>query len=110
MVFDGLRRLRREWQGLRAFQSVPRSERRLVFYSEGAGYWTYFEPVFQALQAEFQQTVLYVTSAEHDPAYRAPPAGLQPFFVGRGTVRTALFATLDVDVLVMTMPDLHTMH
>jgi len=110
MVFDGLRRLRREWQGLRAFQAVPRSERRLVFYSEGAGYWTYFEPVFQALQAEFQQAVLYVTSAEHDPAYRTPPAGLRPFYVGRGTVRTALFATLDVDVLVMTMPDLHTMH
>lgn len=110
MVFDGLRRLRREWQGLRAFQAVPRRERRLVFYSEGAGYWTYFEPVFRALQSEHGQPVLYVTSSERDPVYRNPPEGLRPFHVGRGTVRTAFFATLDVDVHVMTMPDLHTMH
>jgi hypothetical protein len=110
MVFDGLRRLRREWQGLRAFQKLSRSERRLVFYSEGAGYWTYFEPVFRALQAGHGQPVLYVTSAEDDPVLRNPPAGLRPFYVGLGTVRTAFFATLNADVLVMTMPDLHTLH
>ncbi|MCO5118479.1 MAG: CDP-glycerol glycerophosphotransferase family protein [Burkholderiaceae bacterium] len=110
MVFDGLRRLRREWQGLRAFQALPRAERQLVFYSEGAGYWTYFEPVFRALRSEYEQPVLYVTSAEQDPAYRDPPAGLRAFYVGLGTVRTAFFASLDADVLVMTMPDLHTMH
>lgn len=110
MVFDGLRRLRREWRGLRAFRAVPRAERQLVFYSEGPGYWTYFEPVFRALQAEHGQSVLYVTSAEQDPVYREPPAGLRAFHVGLGVVRTTFFATLDADVLVMTMPDLQTMH
>ncbi len=110
MAFDGLRRLRREWQGLRAFRAVPRAERQLVFYSEGAGYWTYFEPVFRALQSEHGQPVLYVTSAEQDPTYRDPPAGLRAFHVGAGVVRTTFFATLDADVLVMTMPDLQTMH
>jgi hypothetical protein len=109
-IFNGLRQLRREWRGLKAFNAVPRPQRRIVFYSEGAGYWTYFQPVFDALQEVLHQPVLYVTSAENDPVLLNPPEGLTPFYVGKGVLRTLFFATLDVDVLVMTMPDLHTLH
>ena len=109
-MWKALRQLYREWQGLQAFKAVPRTQRQLVFYSEGAGYWTYFQPVFDALQQEFGQPVLYVTSAENDPVLCNPPKGLNSFNVGKGVMRTLFFATLDVDVLVMTMPDLNTLH
>lgn len=103
-------RVLREWQGLKAFKSIPRAQRRIVFYSEGGGYWTYFEPVFRALQQEYGEPVLYVTSSELDPLLHSPPPGLRPFNVGEGSVRTIFFSGLEADVLLMTMPDLQTFH
>lgn len=97
-------------QELSRFNAVPREQRQVVFYSEGAGYWSHFEPVFTALQQRYKKPVLYVTSSLDDPIYKNPPAGLAPFYVGTGMVRTLFFATLDVDVLLMTMPDLHSFH
>src|SRR5690606_15080577 len=70
----------------------------------------YFEPIFRALQDEFRQPVHYVTSDDNDPVHRSPPPGLRSFQIGKGAIRTIFFATLDVDVLVMTMPDLQTLH
>lgn len=95
---------------LNKFKALPRSQRQLVFYSEGKGYWTFFQPIYQALQEDHQQEVLYVTSAKDDPIYTHPPKGIQAFYIGSGTVRTLFFATLNADVLLMTMPDLQTFH
>lgn len=95
---------------MQAFKGLPREQRRLVFYSEGRGYWTYFEPVFKALQDEHAQPVIYVTSAEDDPLLLNPPEGMQAFYVGEGSMRTLFFSTLDVRVLLMTMPDLQSFH
>src|SRR5690606_31472957 len=105
-----IKKLIQEWRGLRAFKSIPRRERRFVFYSEGPGYWTYFESIFIALREEFASPILYVTSSEDDPVYRDPPEGLRVFMVGHGAIRTLFFATLEVDVLLLTMPDLQTFH
>jgi YidC/Oxa1 family membrane protein insertase len=109
-MFSGLRRMLREWRGLQAFKRVPRVERTLVFYSEGLGYWSYFEPIFNALQKNHAAPVLYVTSAENDPILENPPVGMRSFYIGEGSVRTLFFATLDADVLLMTMPDLQSFH
>lgn len=109
-MFAGLRKMLREWQGMQAFKRVPRSERQIVLYSEGRGYWSYFEPVFTALQNRHATPVLYVTSAENDPLLQSPPAGMQSFYIGEGSVRTLFFASLDADVLLMTMPDLQSFH
>ncbi|AZD51862.1 CDP-glycerol glycerophosphotransferase family protein [Pseudomonas chlororaphis] len=109
-MFAALRKMLREWKGLQAFKRIPRDERKVVFYSEGRGYWSYFEPVFNALQAEYGAPILYLTSAENDPLLDNPPAGMRSFYIGEGSVRTLFFATLDVDVLLMTMPDLQTFH
>lgn len=94
---------------LKRFRSIPRPERQIVFYSEGPGYWSHFEPIYSALQKAGQR-VLYVTSRHDDPVYQDPPPGIQAFNLGSGVVCTLFFATLDVDVLVMTMPDLNTFH
>jgi YidC/Oxa1 family membrane protein insertase len=109
-MFSGLRRMLREWSGLQAFKRVPRAERKIVFYSEGRGYWSYFEPIFNALQTDHATSVLYLTSAENDPLLENPPTGMRAFYIGEGSVRTLFFATLDVDVLLMTMPDLQSFH
>lgn len=109
-MFAGLAKLFREWKGLKAFKRVPREDRRLVFYSEGAGYWSYFEPVFKALQSIRGVPILYVTSAENDPLLVNTPPGMRSFYIGDGSFRTLFFATLDVDVLLMTMPDLQSFH
>lgn len=109
-MLAGLRKLGGEWRGLRSFQAVPRDRRRVVFYAEDRGYWTYFEPVYRALREGHGEEVLYVTSSERDPVLRDPPEGIHPFCVGEGSMRTLFFATLDADVLLMTMPDLHCFH
>lgn len=109
-MFNSLRKIYREWKGLQAFKQLPKEQRRLVFYSEGCGYWTYFEAVFKALLDEYALPVVYVTSAEHDPLLLAPREGLQTFYVGEGSMRTLFFSTLDVQVLLMTMPDLQSFH
>lgn len=109
-MLTALRKVLREWKGLQSFKRIPRNERKIVFYSEGRGYWSYFEPIFNALQADHSVPVLYVTSAENDPMLASPPAGMRPFYIGEGSVRTLFFATLDVDVLLMTMPDLQSFH
>ncbi|HEY1027955.1 MAG TPA: CDP-glycerol glycerophosphotransferase family protein [Pseudomonas sp.] len=109
-MFAALRRLQQEWQGLQAFKRVPRAERKIVLYSEGKGYWSYFEPVFSALRRDHDLPVLYVTSAADDPLLLDPPAGMRTFYIGEGSMRTLFFSTLDADVLLMTMPDLQSFH
>ena len=109
-MFSAGKRLLRERRGLKDFNVLPRCERTIVFYSEGGGYWNYFEPVFQSLWRDFGQPVLYVTSDENDVMLRTPPEGLRSFNIGEGTMRTLFFAGLDADVLLMTMPDLQTFH
>ncbi len=108
--FEAWRRFRRERAGARAFRALPRARRRIVFYTEGPGYWSHFEPVFRSLRDDYGEQVLYVTSAENDPLLVSPPPGLVPFYIGSGTVRTLFFAGLDADVVLMTMPDLQTYH
>lgn len=109
-MFSVFKRLLRERQGLKEFNAVPRRERKIVFYSEGGGYWNYFEPIFQALRKDFGQPVLYVTSDDKDAMLHSPPEGLRSFNVGEGTMRTLFFAGLDADVVLMTMPDLQTFY
>ncbi|UXZ21261.1 CDP-glycerol glycerophosphotransferase family protein [Pseudomonas sp. YeP6b] len=109
-MFESLRKTYREWKGLEAFKKLPKAQRQLVFYSEGRGYWTYFEAIFKALQDEHAHPIVYVTSAENDPLLLNPPEGMQAFYVGEGSMRTLFFSTLDVRVLLMTMPDLQSFH
>ena len=109
-MLKSLRRFLRERQDLKLFKAVPRVQRRCVIYSEGGGYWTYFEAVVNALIDEYSESIIYVTSSEDDLILNAPPAGIKPFYIGAGTNRTIFFATLDVDVLITTMPDLQTFH
>ena len=57
----------------------------------------------------------FVTSSEREPLLQGPvegvdPALVQAICVGEGAARTAWFMALDCKVLLMTMPDLETLH
>ena len=95
---------------LLAFWKIDRSRRRIVFYSEGGEYWTHFEPIIYSLLKKYSEKIIYVTSSKKDPNFKNPPSGMQSFFIGKGSIRTIFFSTLDVEIIIMTMPDLNTFH
>jgi YidC/Oxa1 family membrane protein insertase len=86
-----LHKFRAEYVGYRDFRSLPLSSRKVVFYSEGRGYWTYFAPIFHALREKHEQQVIYVTSGADDPILHGPPQGLLTFYIGLGAIRTLYF-------------------
>ena len=99
-----------EWGAMRQFRGLERSLRKIVFYSEGGEYWVHLEPVIRSLVDDFDQTVCYLSSLANDPGLRQNDPGILPFQIGAGTVRTALFRSLEATVMVMTMPDLEMLH
>ena len=45
-----------------------------------------------------------------DPNLKDPPIGMNSFFIGKSSIRTIFFSTLNVDIIVMTLPDLNTFY
>ena len=88
------------------FNAQHRSWRRLVFYSEGAADWPHLGPVIEKLLAEHDLKISYLTSDPADPGLSIADDRLRSFQIGTGTVRTILFAKMDCDHFVMTLPDL----
>jgi len=97
----------RAWKDFLAFQSLTRAERAIVLYAEDGGAWPHFAPIVAAL-GRAGRTLAYLTSSTADLVLQRPPAGVRPFFIGGGLVRSILFAGLDARVMVMTTPDLQT--
>ncbi len=95
-----------EHREMRRFQKLERAERNIVFYSESEFYWSYLEPFVSRLINDHGKTVCYLTSSPSDPLLKSTAKGIRPFYIGDGTIRTILFAGLDADVMVMTIPDL----
>jgi hypothetical protein len=97
----------RSFTGYRQFQKLPPGQKRLVFYSEGAADWPHLEPLIREFGSDGTR-VTYLTSATDDPGLSS---GLvDASFIGAGMMRTILFRTMAVGVLVMTMPDLGVFH
>lgn len=97
-----------EFREMRRFQKLDRAERKIVFYAESESYWGYLEPFIRCLIEEGGESVCYLTSSLNDPLLTGNVAKIRPFFIGKGSVRTMLFASLDADVMVMTLPDMGT--
>jgi len=106
-AWQDFRHARQQWQ---QFCALPAAQRALVFYSEGAGYWPHFAPIVQALWAQHQQPISYLSSQRDDPLLQAPPPGVSSFYLGAGSQRTLAFAGMQAGIVVMTMPDLHSFY
>ena len=100
----------RPWRDLKKFSASPPEHRKLVFYSEGTGYWRYFRGIVQQLLTASSLTISYVTSDPADPLLTTSDPRLLTYYVGRGGAMVAFFQSLDARVVVMTMPDLETFH
>jgi hypothetical protein len=100
-VRERWRESREAWQGLRAFQALPRGERRIVFYAETSADWAHLAPIANALEHRGER-VLRITSDRRDPALDRADT----FFIGFGSARTVFFSTIEADAFVMTLSDL----
>ena len=98
------------WSSLRRFNATARADRAIVFYAESRADWPHLGPLIEELTSTHGRSVCYVTSDESDSLLGDPMPGVKAFFVGSGTTRTTFFKLLDVDILVMTLPDLETFH
>lgn len=102
---DWWRDNRAAWDGLKAFERMPRAERRIVFYAETAADWAFLGPVAHALES-LGESVSRVTSDASDPVLAKP----RSYFVGFGSARTVFFRGIEAGAFVMTLSDLETFH
>jgi len=108
-VFSGIRRIAAEWKEQARFKRLPAEARSIVFYAEDAASWVHLGPVVEELVGELDRRVCYLTSNATDPVFERNLPKLECFYIGEGMLRATLFAAIQADVLVMTMPDLETM-
>lgn len=83
----------------------------MVFYSEGAQYWSTFKPVLEALDkspAEIlkNKPVLYLSSGKNDPGLSHPFKNVEARYIGEGSRAFAVLGMLEADLCVLTTPGL----
>ena len=99
----------REKADYKRFFSI--ANKHLVFYSEGSGFYKYFEKLIEELLAHSNVVIHYVTSDPEDQIFALARENerIQPYYIGERKLIT-LFMKMDADVVVMTMPDLENYH
>ena len=90
-----------------AILSLPKEHRRIVFYSEGKNYWVHLEALIEEFLAQSDVPVVYLSSGADDLGLNFKHARYTSYEIGEGFSRDWLFANIDTEVMVMTMPDLH---
>lgn len=99
----------REKADYKRFFSI--ANKHLVFYSEGSGFYKYFEKLIDELLRRSNVIIHYVTSDPDDQVFalaRENPR-IQAYYIGDKKLIT-LFMKMDADVVVMTMSDLDNYH
>ena len=100
----------REKADYKRFFSI--ANKHLVFYSEGSGFYKYFEKVISELLRRSNVVIHYVTSDPNDQIFdiaKTTDGRIQPYYIGEKKLIT-LFMKMDADVVVMTMSDLENYH
>ncbi len=100
---------RREKADYKRFFSV--ANKHLAFYSEASGFYKYFQDVIEYLLSHSNVIIHYITSDPTDQVFtlaRTQPR-IRPYYIGEKKLIT-LFMKLDVDIMVMTVPDLDNFH
>ena len=91
-----------------SMMGLPRSERKIIFYSEGKSYWVHLEGILKEFLRQSNIPVCYVTSGKDDPGLHYKHPNLRSFKIDEGGCRNWLFKNIDTDLMVMTMPDIET--
>lgn len=91
------------------FMPENRQDMRVVFYSEGSGYYKYMQNLIEALLQNSDLTLHYVTSDPNDAIFQKKEARLRPYYVDTPRL-ISLMMKLEADIVVMTTPDLEKYH
>ena len=85
------------------------ANKHLVFYSEGSGFYKYFQNIIEDLLARTNVTINYVTSDPNDQIFgiAGKEPRIKPYYIGENKMITT-FMKMDADIVVMTMPDIGT--
>lgn len=99
----------REKADYKRFFSI--ANKHLVFYSEGSGFYKYFEKLIDELLRRSNVVIHYVTSDPNDKIFEIAKENerVQAYYIGERKLIT-LFMKMDADVVVMTMSDLENYH
>lgn len=98
----------RHMMDLTSVMRLPRSQRKIVFYSEGKSYWVHLEGILKEFLSQTNIPVCYITSSKDDPGLHYYHPNLKSFKIDEGGCRNWLFKNIDTDLMVMTMPDIET--
>ena len=96
----------KEFQGYRAYKKLPKSYKKVVFYSESFQDWHHLKPLLNALLDE-DIAVTYVTSDDKDPGLLKLSNKYRSIYIGKGFFRILFFQFLRAKLLILTMMDLN---
>jgi len=105
----GDERSKKEKQDYKKFFSVV--NKKLVFYSEGSGFYKYYKGTIEYLLEYTNRTIHYITSDYNDKIFALAESNdkIRAYYIGEKKLIT-LMMKMDADIVVMTTPDLETYH
>ena len=90
------------------FDNTDSKTRELVFYSEKAIYYNYFESFIDYILNNSDLEFCYVSSDPEDPIFRDRNSRIKVFYINKLLV--TFMSRIDSKLVVMTMPDLNQFH
>ncbi|MBD5118569.1 MAG: membrane protein insertase YidC [Clostridiales bacterium] len=91
------------------FSKENKGNMKIMFYSEGSGFYKYFSALIEALLKNTDLTIHYVTSDPEDAIFQKNEPRIRPYYVDE-TRLISLMMKLEADMVVMTTPDLEKYH
>ena len=98
---------RRQKMDKKRFAACP--GKQLVFYSEGSGFYKYFQGFMDFVLDHSDLSIHYVTSDFHDRIFQNTHPRIQSYYIGPIAL-IQFMMKMDADMVVMTTPDLETYH
>ena len=98
------------WLNFYRFKKLVNRKSQITFFSEGVSYQKYLLPLIMELIKRYDCRLTYITLDKKEFEQLADHDHLDVFLVSSKSALIALFETLDVRVMVMTMPDLDNLH
>lgn len=100
---------KREKADYKKFFSV--ANKHVVFYSEGSGFYKYFQNVIEYLLTHSNVIIHYITSDPEDQIFKIAEleTKIRPYYIAEKKLIT-LMMKMDADIVIMTMPDIDNYH
>ena len=105
----GDERSKKERADYKRFFSIV--NKKLVFYSEGSGFYKYYKGLIEYLLEHTNITIHYITSDYNDKIFEMAEnnSQIKAYYIGEKKLIT-LMMKMEADIVVMTTPDLETYH